>query len=192
MTNFKPTAKSGRPRRYAFGPLPDFKNPEAAVLAATVDEMTERVLDLIADLPPAALDFLPEGGNNTIAMLVLHMVAAEAFWIARVSQAKLPETLKPHVSGGMQDDSGQMPRTRKTAEELLAAARAVRTEWALPFLRVQTDIDRPVPDGERTITVRGALTHLVWHWTYHGGQVGLMRRLAGARYQWTFDKKIGG
>ncbi|HTL51436.1 MAG TPA: DinB family protein [Planctomycetota bacterium] len=187
-----PTPKSGRPRKYAFGPLPDFKNAEAAQLAATVDEMTERVYDLIADLPPAALDYLPEGGNNTIAMLVLHMVAAEAFWIVRVSQKPLPDELKAHVAGGMQDASGQMPRLQKTAAELLAAARAIRHNWSLPFLREQTDIDRPVADGDRTITVRGALTHLVWHWTYHGGQVGLMRRLAGARYQWTFDKKIGG
>ena len=45
----QPAPKSGRPRRYAFGPLPDFKNAEAAQLAATVDEMTERVFDLIAD-----------------------------------------------------------------------------------------------------------------------------------------------
>lgn len=186
------TPKSGRPRRYGFPPLPDFQNAEAALLAATVDEMTERVFDLIADLSPEALDYLPDGGNNTIGMLVLHMVAAEAFWIARVSQTPLPDAIKPHVAGGMQDTSGQMPRLQKTAAELLTAARAVRTEWSLPFLRAQTEIDRPVPDGDRTITVRGALTHLVWHWTYHGGQVGLMRRLAGARYQWTFDKKIGG
>ena len=42
------------------------------------------------------------------------------------------------------------------------------------------------------MTVRGVLMHLVWHWTYHSGQVGLLRRLWGhARYKWTFDQNIG-
>jgi uncharacterized damage-inducible protein DinB len=42
------------------------------------------------------------------------------------------------------------------------------------------------------MTVRGVLMHLVWHWTYHSGQVGLLRRLWGqGRYKWTFDRRVG-
>lgn len=187
-----PNPKSGRPRVYALPPLPGFANPDAALQMAAVEEMSERVFDLIADLPPAALEFLPDGGNNTIAMLVLHMIAAESFWIKRISQQPFPDDLKQRVQGGMQDpDSGEMPRVNKTAAELRDAGAVVRARWTLPFLRAQADIDRPIQDGDRTVTVRGALQHLIWHWTYHGGQVGLLRRLAGTRYQWTFDPKIG-
>lgn len=187
-----PAAKSGRPRVYAIQPLPGFAHPDAAQLMAVVVEMSERTFDLIADLPPATLDFLPPGGNNTIAMLVLHMIAAESFWIRRVSGQTFPADLQALVHGGMQDpDSGEMPRVQKTAAELRAALDAVRARWSLPFLRAQTELDRGMKSGEQTITVRGALQHLLWHWTYHGGQVGLLRRLAGPRYQWTFDPKVG-
>jgi uncharacterized damage-inducible protein DinB len=62
----------------------------------------------------------------------------------------------------------------------------VRHEVTLPGLSRIQDLDACLPDDPRQMTVRGVLWHLIWHWTYHSGQVGLLRRLWGSRYKWTF------
>jgi uncharacterized damage-inducible protein DinB len=69
--------------------------------------------------------------------------------------------------------------------------RRARQEVTAPALAVLDDVDRVVPDPKRPMTVRGVLMHLIWHWTYHSGQVGLLRRQWGARYQWMFDNTVG-
>ena len=61
-----------------------------------------------------------------------------------------------------------------------------------PALAVLEDIDAEIDGGSRPLTARGVLMHLVWHWTYHSGQVGLLRRQWGElRYQWTFAQNVG-
>ena len=70
--------RPSRPRRYDIQPPPGFDTPGAALAAAALDELRERLYDMIADLPQEAMDFLPEGAGNTIAMLTVHMAWAEA------------------------------------------------------------------------------------------------------------------
>ncbi len=182
--------RDGRPRRYDFAPAEGFANRDAAYLVAALDELSERLFDLIHDLPLEALDFVPEGGTNSIAMLVRHIARAEAGWIASVTKAPVPPELEDDLKAGAQDRSGDLPGSSATASDLTILARRVRDEITKQRLPSLEDIDTEVASGERTLTIRGVLVNQLWHWTHHTGQVGLLRRLAGVRYKWTYDTRI--
>ena len=184
-------SKAGRPRRYDLKPVPGFVNDNAGYAVAALDELTARLCDLIADLDQGALEFVPPGTTNSIAMLVVHMAWAEAGWIARVTGTPIADDLYPLLQAGKQGAAGELPPSSTPAADLVALCRRVRQEIALPALAPLADVDAEVPDPRRPMTVRGVLMHLIWHWTYHSGQVGLLRRMWGARYQWTFDRRLG-
>jgi uncharacterized damage-inducible protein DinB len=73
-----------------------------------------------------------------------------------------------------------------TAAELVTLCQRVRDEITFPALAVLEDIDAVMPNQNRPMTPRGVLMHLVWHWTYHSGQIGLLRESWGSGYNWTF------
>jgi uncharacterized damage-inducible protein DinB len=153
---------------------------------ALLDELSERLFDLVADLPQDALDFIPEGTTNSIAMLVLHMAWAEAGWLARSAQVTIPSDLEQALQPGGQDATGDLPASSSDPARLIELCRRVRSEVTDPALATLSDIDFEIPDTRRSMTLRQVLMHLVWHWTYHSGQAGLLRRLWGNRYKWTF------
>lgn len=190
-------ARAGRPRRYDLRPVPGFVNDEVAYAVAALDELSARLDDLIGDLGPDALDFVPPGATNSIAMLVVHLAWAEASWIVRATQTPIDPDLEARLLPGRQGTSGELSPFSSTAAVKLnrpvlqALCRRVRREVTVPALAALDDIDRVVPGAQRSMTVRGVLMHLIWHWTYHSGQVGLLRRQWGARYQWRFDDKVG-
>ena len=185
--------RPSRPRRY------DFLPPSVATSSATaavqflaaLDELQERVLDQISDLPQEAVDFLPQGASNSIGMLVVHMAWAEASWISRVVRTPVPPALLERLSLGQQDASGALAFSSHTVAGLTELCRDVRIQMTGPALRVLHDVDTQVPAQQTLMTARGVLMHLVWHWTYHSGQIGLLRRQWGARYKWTFGDKMG-
>ena len=184
--------KPGRPRRYDISPVIGFANPSAAYAAAMLDELLERLLDLIVDLGQPALEYVPPGATNSIAMLVIHMAWAEASWISTATGIEIPADLEQRLEPGKQAPSGDLPPVSTSLDRLTSLCYDVRQQVTRPALAAVSDIDRQVPDQDRTMTMRGVLMHLVWHWTYHSGQVGLLRRLWGEmRYKWTFDDPLG-
>lgn len=190
MTSPK-SPKPGRPRRYDLAPAPGFAHRDAALAFAALEELTARLWDLLQDLPPEALRFVPPAGGNSIAMLTIHLAAAEARWMARVTGTALPADLEQAVTAGLQDASGALPPSNLDLAALRDTGRRVR-EFTRRVLAPLSDLDREVPSGKMRVSVRGVLTHLLWHWTYHTGQAGLLRRLAGPRYQWTFHPRLAG
>jgi uncharacterized damage-inducible protein DinB len=157
-----------------------------------LDELRRRLYDLIADLPQEQLDFVPPGTTNSIAMLVLHMTWGEAGWVERITGRAIPEQMAARLAPGAQDATGDLPPSTASADELIALSQQVWDSYTVPALRSVADVDVEAGSAQRPMTVRGVLMHLIWHWTYHSGQVGLLRRLwGGSRYQWTFDRRIG-
>jgi uncharacterized damage-inducible protein DinB len=186
-----PDMKQGRARRFDLPPREGIANREAAFILAALDEFHERLFDVVVDLEPQALDFLPEGGSNTIAMLVRHMAFAEAYWVSNVTRKTLPEALKEHLQAGAQDPSkGALPESSATAEELTALCKEVRENFTVDVLADIEDIDRIEVLDDREATLRGVLLNQLWHWTYHSGQVGYLRGMLGQRYQWRYGKEI--
>ena len=87
---------------------------------------------------------------------------------------------------GKQAPTGDLDPYSNSAAELIALCDRVRQEVTLPGLSSIQDLEAPLSDDPRQMTVQSVLWHLIWHWTYHSGQVGLLRRLWGSRYKWTF------
>jgi uncharacterized damage-inducible protein DinB len=186
------TAKPGRPREYAFTPAAGIAHPDAAYLVGALDELSERLFDLIEDVPDEALHFIPENGGTSMASLALHMAVSEVAWIAPATGNEIV----PDIAQALELDAdlkpGEIPPTDLSADALISVIRRVRDECTKAWLSEVTDIDTTVTTLGRTASTRGALMHLVWHWTYHSGQVGLLRRLGGPRYAWTFADRVTG
>jgi uncharacterized damage-inducible protein DinB len=156
-----------------------------------IDELCERLYDLAADLPAEGAYFVPEGGTNSIAMLVLHMAWGEASWVARITRTSIPPQYEEALRPGAQGPSGDLEAEKRPISELIALTRDMRAQYTRPALAALAEIDSTIVTESRPMTARGVLMHLIWHWTYHSGQVGLVRRLWGSRYQWRFDPQIG-
>jgi uncharacterized damage-inducible protein DinB len=181
--------RPSRPRQYDLTPVQAIPHPTAAYALAAIDELRARLCDIIADLTQEAMDFLPEGAGNTIAMLTVHMAWAEASWIARATGQAIPADLQEALLPGKQGASGDLSPYSNNADDLVTLCRRVRQEVTLPGLSKVRDLDALLENDPRQMTVRSVLWHLIWHWTYHSGQVGLLRRLFGSRYKWTFANK---
>jgi uncharacterized damage-inducible protein DinB len=177
----------GRPRRYALSPAEGFANEDAAYFAAALDELTERHFDLVRPLPADVLHWLPAEGWYSVAMITAHMIQAEAGWVARVTGEGVPQDIGQRLSHWR---DGAEPTA--TAADLEAMARRVRGKLTKRRLAGVANIDVEVPAGDRVLSVRGVLMHLVWHWTYHCGQTGLIRGMKGLEYQWRLDERVGG
>lgn len=181
--------RRGRPRRYDLRP-PDevaYASPELALAAAALDELRARVVDQIADLPPAALAYVPERTTLSIGALVAHLVWAEIDWIQRITGCVAPTDLSIEVlDAGRAIASGENVTADFIGDDLVALCRRVRDELTVPALAQLTDPEARLGDGGPALTVREVLMHLVWHWTYHSGQIGLLRELWGAGYGWCF------
>jgi len=171
--------------------MPAFANQGAAYAVAALDELRERLYDLISDLPQEAMDFVPDGAINTIAMLTVHMAWAEAHWVANITETPIPSELESLLLPGKQGPSGDLSPSSRSASQLIELCQHVRGRITIPRLSVLRDIDAEIHSTQRPITARGVLMHLIWHWTHHSGQVGMLRRLWGSRYKWTFDRNVG-
>jgi len=179
--------KEGRPREYDLQRNLGTREGFVAWASAALDELRARVYDQIEDLPADALAFTPEGSSLSIAALVIHMAWGEAGWTSGLADVKIPEDLNAQLQPtGRALPAGERPPLPDQVPDLIALCERVAAEVTKPALAALEDPDAPVPDDPRGATPRGVLMHLVWHWTYHSGQVGLLRELWGSGYRWTF------
>jgi len=178
---------SARPRCYSYAPAPGFGNPVAAHLVAALDELSARHFDLIGGATPEVLDFLPPHAPSSIAMITCHLAQGELLWMTRLTQHCAPDNLAAALDRGR-----HASRSPYSAKALMTLAIRVREEVTRPRLVGLTDIDREVRDGTRVVSARGVLMHLVWHWTYHNGQAGMLTMLAGGDYDWALERRMVG
>lgn len=170
--------KQGRGRQYCLPPVAGFANGEMAAMVAGLDELLARHRDLIEDLPGEALTLLPPGFGNHLAWLTRHLAEGDCNWLSKLAEREPPADLREALRSDADD---------RSAAALLALCDRVREEVTKPILAPIADLERSVvaADG-RVLTPRGVVQHLLWHWTYHGGQCGILRRLTGHTYRWSF------
>lgn len=182
--------KKGRPRRYSLGRLDGFRNPELALGASALLELSERVADQISDLPPEAMSFPAGQPGLTIGWLAAHMIWAETAWIGRATGRLLAVDLAAALRGAELSAYGNSPGLFTDAAAITQLFGRVRSEYGLPALREVADIDREFESQGLIVNVRAVMAQLAWHWTYHSGQIGLIRLQWGSDYTWTFDKEL--
>jgi len=182
--------KSGRLRRYSLEPPRDFANAELAHMYAQLQELAERVYDQIVDLPDQGLDYAAPNTNLTIAMLVLHLYWAETWWVRRITGMELPESLQRHIEKGHLDNIGGPSPAGYTASALIEIGRKMQSQHSLPALSRIEDIERVLSREGVTFSTRGVMGQLAWHWSYHSGQIGLIRLQWGSDYVWRSEDVV--
>lgn len=160
---------------------------DGASFGTALDELRERVIDQIDDMSTEELVFRAPGTTISCAWLALHLARSEAYWVGRITGAVLsPEmetALKPGDLAALEKGLDE-PRE---AVELTRLIRRVAREVVDPVLADLGPLDSRPPVLEKWgMTIRDALLHILWHWTYHSGQIGLVRLQAGADYEWKF------
>jgi uncharacterized damage-inducible protein DinB len=167
-------AKTGRGRNYAYQ-LDDSLGIYAHQMAV-IEEQTLRVQDLISGLPADICNRPPDWGDNSIYFLAMHMAGAEDHWLSASSEAGTPtrrsiDKAGRFTLGGIQEYTGTV---RKHTLGLVRSC--VRDEGLFK-------------ETKQFASLTSVLDHVVWHWIYHSGQVGLLRRFFRKRYTWQFGGK---
>lgn len=147
-------------------------------------EMRERVFDQASDLTAAELAFVAPSSQISIGWLLMHMTAGEARWVGRLTGSELPGWLESAPAWKTIRPYGEVQPAFGEAADIIAFSRRIFDEWTAPSL-LPLEPDHPGPHP--TLNTAAAVTvHLVWHWNYHSGQLGLIRLQAGSEYDWTF------
>jgi len=166
--------KPGRPRRFGFG----------TDLVGFLEEVGERTEDQISHLPPEALNYTAPNSVLSVGRLVLHLVATDAklfpLLVPQSPWVPYADQLEPGVLAETTAPPGDLSR----APEVLRDHLSFRALYWLNACRAPGFADGPVVHPA-CATAGELLSHLVWHWTYHSGQIGLLTLEAGYDYLWT-------
>ncbi len=173
------TPRTSPVRRLHVEPLPGYE-PEIGRCAWALEEGLGLLARDLADIPAAALDWLPPHGVNGIGTLLYHLAAVELDWLHDVVPGPRPpemDALLPHPivaeDGRLTPVVGvslaeHLDRLHRARSHLLASFRAMTLE---EFRRVHAH-----PEYE--VTPEWVLHHLVDHQAVHRGQVVALRTAA--------------
>jgi len=160
-------------------------HPEAAAYLERIDDVRSQVANLLADLPPEALNWRPIAGSddhatNSLAVLATHLAGAEHFWIAEVV-AGYPATRDRDLEFKA-EVGGAGPLLDRLAE-VAAETKSVLSNLSAEALG-ETRLVR-----ERVVPVRWALLHVIDHSSLHLGHIQLTYQLwqggqAGSSPRW--------
>jgi uncharacterized damage-inducible protein DinB len=180
------------PNRYAIEPGAGFRSREAALFVAQLDDQSRRLIEDTRALTPAALEWQPAPGQNTIGMLLAHAAYWEVFWTRMVLEDRpMPFEVRNVLGLDREEIGTPLPADGRPPAglagrgvayyyDLLARARAHTREIAqnLTDADLEREVIRQRPDGsQNAIMVRWALYHMLEHLAGHYGQVNLMKHL---------------
>ncbi|HWI60405.1 MAG TPA: DinB family protein [Symbiobacteriaceae bacterium] len=131
---------------------------------------------LLEGLSPEQLVFKPAGFNNSIAALVVHVVAAEINFAHRIQGKEIPAELKAEFL--MDQPQSPLPQPAgETVESLIAKLQRAEAmiKEALTTL-TEDDLDRELNPGGQPYTMRWLLSLVTYHATNHFGQLQLIKQ----------------
>lgn len=148
-------------------------------LWALLDDTTAMRRREIGDLPVDAIVWQPAPGSHSIGAVLLHMADAEQGWLHEVAggtvrtQAQRDRVLADATDpfGGSWPTPPAMPLADLYA--ILDETRARSRE----LIGSIADPERAFVLGERSVTLRWVLKHVITHEAYHYGQVALLAHL---------------
>ncbi len=182
------TTKQGRPRRYTHGSAVDPAGIELSFLLGFLDELAVRTEDQISHLPPEALNFTGPNSTLSIGRLVLHLVGSDLSMLLAAFHGSDQPPYADRLAPGLLGDFASPPGDLSFAPEVLKAHVEWRRSHLLDPCRVPGFLDRE-PRHPICRTNRELFAHLLWHWSYHSGQIGLAALEAGHDYVWTSTPK---
>ena len=178
--------KKGRPREYQLPVDSGYKIEGVAFTLATLDELLERVVDQFNDLEPGEIDKQPEKIYFSIGKLAVHLAKGEATRLSRIGGMDIPSDLSESMKHGDILDGQDLPSELRDSSALVTILRRVREEITKPVCRELNDFDSPLEGLGILDSPRKVLMHMVWHYTYHSGHIGMIRLLLGSDYKWQY------
>jgi uncharacterized damage-inducible protein DinB len=173
--------KQGRGRVYGWG---EGEQPGTGWYLDALGELHERVYDQIRDLPDDALAFVAPKSQMTIGWLVVHLISGEAEWVARLTGSALPGSLASAPPIRAIRPYGETQPGFGSAKDLIELGTHAFETWTRPEAgRLDS---REAASAGPLATVGDVLSHLVWHWSFHSGHIGLVRLQWGSEYEWRF------
>lgn len=135
-----------------------------------LEERHHDILKALDGLPPAALDWSPGKGMNSISVLIFHLTGAERYWIGDVA-ARDPFPRDREAEFKVHDVGVDV--LRKRLMDNITYARKMLDKLTVQDLEAERTSPR---DGEKG-TVAWALIHALEHMTNHLGHIQLTRQL---------------
>lgn len=141
------------------------------------EDVTNRFYELHADiataiggLPMEAIDWVPGPEMNSIAVLIVHLIGAERYWIGDVANGDTSNRVREQeflVSGLTVND---LEHRLSVANEYI---RLAMSHFSL------ADLEKicKSPRNEKTFTVGWSLLHALEHTALHTGHIQLTRQL---------------
>lgn len=133
-------------------------------------ELHQQIVQILADLPPDALDWKPADGMNSVSVLVMHITGAERFLIGDVVMGEPSNRVREaefEVAGMSKEELLQ--RIHETEEYIKDAL----SRLSLSELEMQ----RTHPRHGKQVSVAWAILHALEHAGIHVGHIELTAQL---------------
>jgi uncharacterized damage-inducible protein DinB len=166
-------------------------SPVISNTAAQLDALLATLTRRVGEATREQLEWQPRPGTNTIGMLLAHLAVVEVYWVEAVgrgieSDAEADGIVQGILGIRMEEDGMPLPEdgahprhlAGKTAAdylEMLGRARSA-THRALRSWNDRRLAETRMVDG-REVSLAWVLYHLVEHFAYHLGQIGLLTSL---------------
>lgn len=144
--------------------------PFFAEYLKVLETMHNEIVQALDGLPPAAVNWSPGPGTNSLAVLAIHSAGAERYWIGDVAMGE--------PSG--RDRDAEFRTENVAAEAAIGPLQSalLYAQTALPRLTVADLAEgRTSPRDGREVTVSWALLHALEHTAMHAGHAQLTRQL---------------
>ncbi len=173
--------KRGRSRSYEWA---NTDGPGIRWYVSALEELHERVFDQIEDLSEEELSFVAPESQISMGWLVTHLISSDVNWIERLSGQSRPAWLSKGPLSQLRR-YGEVQPSFGSPDSLIDEGRRAWTEWGKQILL--GGVSPSDETGAGPLPTAGAvLSHLIWHWSFHSGHIGLVRLQAGGEYEWTF------
>jgi uncharacterized damage-inducible protein DinB len=167
-------------RHHIITPLPECE-PEIGRMLWEMEDMRRRTLRSIENMPPEALDALPEGATNTAGTLLYHIAEVEASWLYEdILEQPLPPDLAALFPFDHRDEQGFLARVRGfDLDSYLQRLEMVRRRLIAEYKAMSLDDFRKVhaqsgPTWSYDVTAEWALHHLMQHEAEHRGHIQML------------------
>jgi uncharacterized damage-inducible protein DinB len=162
-------------------PLPGYE-PTIGRWLWLLEDTRRETKQALTGLAPAALDWLPPAGENSIGTLLYHVALIELDWLYTevLDSQPWPEEVKPLFALDARDAHERLSPVRgETLEEHLHRLDIVRGLLLAAFLGITlSQFRRPHPFPRYRVTAEWVLQHVIQHEGEHRGQIQLLRSLA--------------
>ncbi len=154
--------------------------PEIGAALWALEDARVRTKRAISEVDHAALDYLPNGADNTIGTLLYHISAIEVDYLyADILQTSFPPEIEILFPYDVRDENGWLTRVAGLSlDDHLSRMDKVRAALLSKLKGMDVaEFRRPRQVGDYTITPQYALHHLAQHEAEHRGELMLVSTL---------------